>query len=228
MHPGELQRREDSARFDPLAEGAHYALSRELALAIWARVRADATDGAGHCNIEQAQQRFHELGARIQARGGRLHPEVGRLTRVQTELLGVAGDAWDIEGLAVRTPGRETLVGGDSSPGLGFDDYRVLGLKDALQRLGPAPSLRAELVASAALADRSVAGRATRWREPLSTATTPNGHALWHAAERRAATLYRRAVAAGEVEGTHDSSAVEAALQRSGSGQPLSASVRGR
>jgi hypothetical protein len=85
-------------------------LSRELSLAIWERVGADATDSRGRSDTEQAERRFHDLAARIQARGGRLRPDVGRLTRVQTEILGVPRGAWPIDELALRAPGRTTLV----------------------------------------------------------------------------------------------------------------------
>jgi hypothetical protein len=111
------------------------------------------------------------------------------------------------------------------SPRPGFEDYRVLGLKGVLQRLGPDHPLRAELLAATAVADRSIAGRATLWREPLPSATTPNGHALWHAAERHAAMLYRRAVHDGVAD--ENDPAVESALQQRGTGQPLPAELRG-
>src|SRR3954468_12131880 len=89
LHPpeGGLHRRSDE--FDPILEGARYQLTRELSLAIWARVCADATNNFGRRDQEQAQRQFHDLAARLAARGGRLRPDVGRLTRVETEILGV-------------------------------------------------------------------------------------------------------------------------------------------
>src|SRR5215831_15766610 len=90
MHPPEIEREHERARFDPIVEGAHHRLSRELSLAIWERVQSDATDSAGRCDIAQARRCFHDIAARIAARGGRLGPDIGRATRVFTE----AGDDW--------------------------------------------------------------------------------------------------------------------------------------
>jgi hypothetical protein len=317
MHPPELERPRQQDQFDPLLEGDRYDLSRELALAIWKRVCADAADSSGRRDEEQARQRFHGLAARIAARGGRLRPDPGRVTRVGVEISGDSPGTWIADELRARVPGRETLVAvetrrwavqnerptvteasmadeasimapndadgptdrnappdasgvaramaalqapphstpalmspstqettwviarpiwpGDiakpsvpgrrtqvdhaANPRFGFDDYRVLGLKEMLQRLGPSHPLRQEVIAAAAVTDRPIAGRATLWREPLPSTTTPNGHAVWHAAERHAVTLYRRAVGSGLVD-QHDP-AVESALQQRGAGQPL-------
>src|SRR5215831_1693009 len=109
-YPPELERQRKQARFDPVVEGARHGLSREVSLAIWERVTADATDSAGSCDIDQAQRRFHELAARIAARGVRLRPDPGRLTRVGTEITGAPPDRWKLDELAPRIPGRETLV----------------------------------------------------------------------------------------------------------------------
>jgi len=110
MHPPELERQRDRGTFDPVAEGSRYRLSRELALAIWAHVCADVSDSAGRHDAAQAQRRFHELAARIAARGGRLRPDVGRVTRVEVEVTGVPLGAWSVDELAPRTPGRDTLA----------------------------------------------------------------------------------------------------------------------
>ena len=172
---------------------------RGLSLAIWKRVCADATDRAGRRDEEQAQQRFHELAARLATRNERLRPDAGRLTRVGVEIDENSLGALSIDVFRPRTPGRETLVttearrygahNGDrtiahllsggivnlpvpgrrtlvdhkASPRLGFDDYRVLGLKEVLRRLGTNHPLRQETIATAANADRSIAGRATSW-----------------------------------------------------------------
>jgi hypothetical protein len=110
VHPPErgLHRRDDE--FDPVLEGARYQLTRELSLAIWKRVCADTTDHRGQRDEEQAQQRFHDLAARLAARGGRLRLDVGRLTRMGIELDGVPVPASIADELAVCVPGRETLV----------------------------------------------------------------------------------------------------------------------
>ncbi|HEX8113017.1 MAG TPA: hypothetical protein VF516_35045, partial [Kofleriaceae bacterium] len=85
MHPPELDRRSERERFDHGAEGARYGLSRELSLVIWQRAWADSMDAAGGPGMADALRRFHAIAARLAARGGRLQPDVGRLTRVGVE-----------------------------------------------------------------------------------------------------------------------------------------------
>jgi len=111
VHPPEIGRERDRARFDPIVEGARHHLSREVSLAIWQHVCAAATDSASRCDMAQAQQRFHEIAARIAAHGGRLRPDVGRATRLATESSGFADalEPWPSE-LRIHTPGRQTLV----------------------------------------------------------------------------------------------------------------------
>jgi hypothetical protein len=112
MRGPELDRMRDRDDFDPAVEGARYRLSRELSLVVWERACADASDDRGRLDAEQAQQRFHEFAARIAACGGRLRPDVGRLTRVGVELDGeLPGIAAQ---LALRTAGRETLVASEA------------------------------------------------------------------------------------------------------------------
>jgi hypothetical protein len=85
MYTPELERSREPAQLDPVVEGERHGLSRELALAlaIWERVCAGVTDGAGRRDGEQARRRFHEIAARMAARGGRTRPDVGRVTRVR-------------------------------------------------------------------------------------------------------------------------------------------------
>lgn len=111
------------------------------------------------------------------------------------------------------------------SPRRSFDDYRVHGLQELLQRLGPSHA-RQDTLAAATDADRSIAWRAKRWLEPLPDvpAPTPNGRALWRAAERHATTLFRRAVGRGMVDVTDP--AVESALQQRGAGELLPLELR--
>lgn len=116
--------------------------------------------------------------------------------------------------------GRRTRAAAAPSK-LCFDDYRVVGLRDLLGQLGSEHPLRPEVVASA---DRRVAGRATRWQEPLSGAATPDGAALRDAAERHAITLCRRATDAGGAD-VRDP-AVQRALQQRGAGEPLPEALR--
>src|SRR5690242_12020984 len=88
MYPPELEPWCQGDRFDPVVAGDRYGLSRHVSVAIWERVSEDATDSDGQCDMAQAEQRFHELAARVAERGERLIPDVGRLTRVETEISG--------------------------------------------------------------------------------------------------------------------------------------------
>jgi hypothetical protein len=110
LHPPELVRARDREQLDPIVAGARHGLARQVALAIWDRVCADATDGGGRLDAEQAQRRFHELAARIAARGGRIDPDVGRTTRVEAERDRARPAMWGADELAQRAPGRDTLV----------------------------------------------------------------------------------------------------------------------
>jgi hypothetical protein len=110
MHPPELARAPERDHFDPVIEGAREGLSRELSLAIWERVCANATDSVGRLDADQAERRFCELAARIAAHGGRLRPDVGRLTRVQTEIVGVPPGPWAVDEPTPDTPGKAILV----------------------------------------------------------------------------------------------------------------------
>ena len=268
FHPPELERSREHDRFDPIREGERYGLSRELSLATWKRVSEDATDTFGRRNENLAHERFHELAARIAARGGRLRPDPGRLTRVDVELSDNSPGTWAADELMPRVPGRQTLaaiearrwakrvgeaaradeLGGDSlelrsarllrprtpgretlgaafeGSGFGFDDYRVLGLKAMLQRLGLDHPRRSQVLAAAATADRSIAERATHWLEQLPIEATPEGQALWAASERHAATLYRLASSDRLVD-EHDPD-VQRALQTRGAGAPLPRDLR--
>jgi hypothetical protein len=58
--PPELVRQRHKGDFDPIDEGARHGLTRELSLAIWMRVSADANDGIGRRDAEEARRRFQE------------------------------------------------------------------------------------------------------------------------------------------------------------------------
>src|SRR5215831_2059359 len=107
LYPPGLTRAEEQDGFDPVIEGARHGLSRELSLSVWQRACEDA---AG--DTADAERRFHELAARTAACDGRLRPHVGRLTRVQAEIVGVPRTAVAVDEL-VRTPGRMSLVDED-------------------------------------------------------------------------------------------------------------------
>ncbi|HEY0483999.1 MAG TPA: DUF4157 domain-containing protein, partial [Kofleriaceae bacterium] len=149
----------------------------------------------------------------------------GRWTEVERLLARLEGRTpWPGDAAESSDPGRRTRVLDVASPKLGFDDYRVLGLRELLRWLGPEHPLRREVVAAARTSDRAIARRATQWREPAGGAATPDGHALWHVAERHAVTLYRRASGTGAV--IADDPAVAAALAQRGSGEPLPPELR--
>ena len=109
FHPPELERSRERDRFDPIREGQRYGLSRDLSLAIWKRVSGDVTD-IGQRNEQQAWKRFHELAARVAARGGRLRPAPGRLTRAGIETSSEWPGTWVADELMPPVPGRQTLV----------------------------------------------------------------------------------------------------------------------
>ena len=117
IRPPELDRERVRDRFDPLVEGARHGLSHEVSLAIWERARRDATGADGRHDAEAARLRFHEVAARIAARGGRLRPDVGRLTRVGVELEASEASETRVsraDELAMRAPGRDTRVAAEA------------------------------------------------------------------------------------------------------------------
>jgi hypothetical protein len=243
LHPPRNDGSHDRDSFDPVVEGARYRLSPELLHAMWARAVADASESDGRDREDDARARFHQLAASV-ASGKPLHLDIGRVTRVDDELAGARARRW-LAPSGHRPTGKQTLTDADArrvsaaaerAPGdtsdsrarSKLDDYRVLGLESMLQWLAVGHPLRQEVIAAAALDDRSIAGRATHWCEPLPSARAPNttssGAALWQAAERRAVTLYRRALGTGAID-EHDP-AVELALRQRGAGQRLHRALR--
>jgi hypothetical protein len=172
-------------------------------------------------------------------RAHRLDAETSRLTdAVDTELpcREVPGKSTEVERMLQRLeapapwrrhardpaePGRRTLSAGERAVRLDFEDYRVLGLRDVLQRLESDAVLRGAVLAAA---DRTIARRAMRSASVPSNASGPAGLAVWRAAERHAVTLYRHAAEAGEVD--QDDPSVAAALSQRGGGQSLPAELR--
>jgi hypothetical protein len=166
-------------------------------------------------------------------------PQPGKQTLVEKQLLARLADG-PHSGTAV---GRQTLLDQNvdwpqptplaastyslASPSPGsrsvFDELRLRALHDTFAAL-------ALLRGGHGLIDatRSAARRASRPELISQTGRPappdPVGQALWRATERRAATLYRQAMDSGEVE--HEDPAVEMALARAGSGQPLPEVVR--
>ena len=108
IHPPLRDREPGRGPFDPVFEGARHGLSRDLALTLWQHACAEATDASGRRDDDLARRRFYQLAARLAARGGRLRPDPGRLTRVATEFDGALTPTG---ALAPRVPGRVTRVG---------------------------------------------------------------------------------------------------------------------
>ncbi|HEX4419945.1 MAG TPA: DUF4157 domain-containing protein [Kofleriaceae bacterium] len=110
-------------------------------------------------------------------------------------------------------------LGGDEA----YARLQGRGLREVLVKLGDHDELRATTLAAA---DPATAQRAVPGAVP-GKLTTPAGVAMHRAAERRGATLYRRAVANGEITEIDDRSPeVEAALAHAGSGAELPAALR--
>jgi Domain of unknown function (DUF4157) len=120
LYPQQLERSRERVELDPVIEGGRHGLSRELSLALWARACAEATDGAGRCDLDAARQRFLALVALVAARGGR----VGKATRVGVELDG-ASAAGSMDERAARAPGRDTLVAAEARRSLDLRDART-------------------------------------------------------------------------------------------------------
>lgn len=110
FYPPELDHSRERDSFDPIREGERYGLLPELSLAIWKRVSEATTDAFGRRNEDQTLEQFHELAARITARGRRLQPNPGRLTHVGTELNGEWPGTRAADELMPRVPGRQTLA----------------------------------------------------------------------------------------------------------------------
>src|ERR1043165_4533415 len=110
MYPPEIAPERARNAFDPVREGASYHLSPELSLAVWARLCAELGGLRSGADLERAQRRFHELAARLVGRGGRIPPDVGRVSRVDVELRGVTLASWSVEGWTLPVPGRDTQV----------------------------------------------------------------------------------------------------------------------
>jgi len=156
-------------------------------------------------------------GGDVQPASMQLSPSAGIGDRLTTHRLPIGDFA------NPAAPERQRPVGERPSLGLGLEQYRVSALKELLKRIGPNHRLRHDFIAATASPIRSVVG-AAQWGEPQPSIQVTNGHALWRVAERRAATLYRRAVNSGAVD-QYDP-AVEAAFQQHGIGQPLSMGLR--
>src|SRR5262245_42305286 len=148
----------------------------------------------------------------------------GKRTLIEQLLEEGLDDDLGAQGVGMRGPGAPD-TGAPAAAGRGssvpaLDGFRTRGLDDMLAALAVRRGGRALLAATLSAARRDAAPtRASLTARPAPP--DPAGRAMWRAAERRAATLYRRAVDGGEAR-TEDP-AVEAALARAGGGQPLPA-----
>ncbi len=250
MHPSRMEHQRDPEGFDPIAEGGRYRLPRELSLALWEGVRAEVRDTAGQVDVDHSRRRFQEVAARIAAHGGRLRPDIGRVTRVEAEIQGMSLDAWSVDDLTPRVPGRRTLVSTEADePGVradaaGHAQSASLPLTPLAALLGGGQPSALDRVLSRGLHEVLVALASLHGGRGLVEATlsaaitsrgqsagsllprppSPVGQAMWRVAERRAATLYRREL--NEDTPRIADRAVEDALARIGSGQALPVSVR--
>lgn len=140
----------------------------------------------------------------------------GRRTRASRLENGAATDASPVPSWVAGTAGLPLQ-------GAAFDAFHARGLLDVLHALGDVRGGRCLMNAVLAIAHR-VARPALPRVTVRPAPPDPVGQAMWQAAERRAATLYRRAVDAGEV--LADDPSVADALKRTGGGQPLPAGIR--
>ena len=100
----------DAAGFDPVAEGDKLGLPRAISLAIWEQACREATDASGWLDARRAEHQFRMLAERAAAQRGRRHPDPGRATRVGVEQGHEEPEAWSMDSLGQRVPGRDTLV----------------------------------------------------------------------------------------------------------------------
>ncbi|HWO26787.1 MAG TPA: DUF4157 domain-containing protein [Kofleriaceae bacterium] len=143
FYPPELDYSRQRDSFDPIREGERYGLLPELSLAIWKRVSEDATDISGRRNEDQALEQFRELAARITARGRRLRPDPGRLTRVGTEIHGEWPGTWAADELKPRVPGRQTLVEVEARRWANWAGHASATMADGSSRSGSSKGDRA-------------------------------------------------------------------------------------
>jgi Domain of unknown function (DUF4157) len=99
-----------SERFDPVAEGRKRGLPHELSVALWKQACREAIDTSGRIDAGRAKRAFYDLVERLVAREGRLQADVGRTTRVETEIDHAQPNAPSIHPLAPQIPGRDTRV----------------------------------------------------------------------------------------------------------------------
>ncbi|HWO23230.1 MAG TPA: DUF4157 domain-containing protein [Kofleriaceae bacterium] len=131
---GEDRERNSSRRkdFDPIAEGRRYGLAPDVSIALYERVRNDATRHDGLWDEALVRERFAQMASRIAERGGQLGPAPFKWTQTEAaasqdwasavladpgrgssaqRLARAAGPAYFGVG---RAPGRTTLVASEA------------------------------------------------------------------------------------------------------------------
>jgi hypothetical protein len=195
--------------FDPVVEGARHGLSRELSRELWKLVREESATTPEQADLERAKPRFHELAAQLAARGAKLRPDVGRLTRVAVELDGVPTARAALDALRPHVPGRETQVI--------VEARRWAPLEPQLEAATPAgAAARPAPVVTATRPELPGAEVVASALAELSLAATPRFPA---------ATLHRSGEAPVDDDAAHDPT-IAAALAGRGAGDPLPAPLR--
>lgn len=108
----------------------------------------------------------------------------------------------------------------ESPPEVVFARLQRLSLREVLDAVADQPELRAATIEAA---DPAIAPPV---RSRSSRGRADAGAALWRASERRAVTLYRRALDHHQIDEGEQSPAIAEALERVGSGQPLPSELR--
>lgn len=145
-------------RFDPAASARRYGLPEDQALALWRRVRADATDVSGRCDERAARAAFDAVAQHIADRGRRRF-EVGKWSRLGVELDDRMRDASFDGTHPAAAPGRITRVSAEWEPRLQLEHVDLEVTRDrtdpaaasgaALWQLPYAPELPAPVMRSA-------------------------------------------------------------------------------
>lgn len=195
--------------FDPVVEGARHGLSCELSRELWKLIREESATTPEQADLERAKPRFHELAAQFAARGAKLWPDVGRLTRVAVELDGGPTARTALDALRPHVPGRETRV-----------------IVEARRWASLEAQLEAATQAGAAARPAPVV-TATRPELPGAEVVASALAKLSLAAPPRvpAATLHRSGEAPVDDAAAHDPT-IAAAIARRGAGDPLPAPLR--
>lgn len=223
--------RSRGATLDPIAEGQRHHLSASVSLAIWERVRNEASER----NTDGLKRRFHQVAARAAAHHGQLGPTPGRTTLVEAEAL--LPYHHGVNDQLVPAPGRTTLLEAEArQPYHGVDVFseppQGKRTRVAVETPPADPPHRGEVGAllaslSSEAVERPTPARMSRWFaiEPTGDAIHPATLAAQSATSARGPMLLRRETEAeAEADPTHP--AVAEALATAGGGEPLPDALR--